>query len=229
MPELPPKTADIDDPDRLKRFQANPFLDGPTEFLVKVVAEEISKVPQFKAIFGDFIEPYMRMDFPVRSLPALRIYNRAWTKEAESWFINGDLVADVIWPASIRRTETQHLPDTICAALCQQFRRPRFFHDQVGARVPGLNELGKIFSVEKNLGFEWADDFLPLTEITVNFRLDLRAWDDYLEDTYRTKDDPFEKTLEDLHVIAAQIQAMRDDNETEEPGVEVGITADQKT
>lgn len=222
MPELPPKTADLGDPDKLRRFKANPFLDGPTEFLIKCIADEINNVPQFSAIFLNFIDPYMRMDYPVRALPALRIYNKSWTKDAESWFINGDVTLDCIWPPSIRREETQSLPDTVSSALCQQFRRPTFFNTLV-ERVPGLNELGKVFGVEKSLGFEWQDALVPLTQITVNFRLDLRVWDKYLEQTNRTKDSPFAEVLGNLESIATVIKALRDDETTD---VQLGLVVD---
>lgn len=225
MPELPPPTHEITDPERLNRFGANPFLDGPGEFLCKVIAEELAGVPQWKAIFGDFIDPYMRMDYSLRNLPALRIYSNSWVKESESWFINGDVLMDVIWPASIRRTETQTLPDTIATALCQQFRSPSLF-TTLTQRIPGLNELGKVFSVQKGLGFQWQDDTIPLTQITINFRLDLRIWDDYLTEQCRTRETPFERTLGELRSIIATIQAMRDDD-TEEEGLTVGLELDQ--
>jgi hypothetical protein len=190
------------------------FLDGPTEFLVASVVDQIKIIPQWKSIFGQFIDGYRRMDYPERSLPAMRVYNELYTKTFDSWFIEGDLKCDVIWPASIRRPETQQLPDTISAALLQQFRATPLFN-AVSGLVPGLNELGKTFGVDKSLGFEWNDKVVPLTQITVNFRLDLRQWDLYLEASLRTKDDPFEETLGNLNRIAGTIQALREDLETE--------------
>lgn len=194
---------------RLDNFKKNPFIDGPAEFLVKSLAEGIKAVPQFELIFGDFIDPYMRQDYAERNLPVLRCYNTNYTKEAESWFINGTVNLDVIFPASLRRTELQQLQDTISSALLQQFRRPSFF-DAMLEEVPGLNELGKVFTVDKELGFKWADDIVPMTQITVNFRLDLRRWDDYLEETNRTKDDPFTRTLADLERIFTTIVGVDD-------------------
>lgn len=208
--------------ERIENFNLNPFLDGPTEFLVKTCAAEIAKVPQFKLIFGEFIDPYRRMDYPVRGLPAVRLYNNVFVKESEDWFITGDIICDIIFPASLRRIQTQQLQDTISAALLQQFRRPKFF-DACCATVPGLNELGKVFSVDKSRGFSWNDDLVPLTQITVNFRLDLREWDLYLEAQDRTKDDPFERTLGDLGEIITTIQALREDGE-----VDLTITTDQQ-
>lgn len=200
--------------ERINNFDLDPFLDGPTEFLVKVVAEQIRAVPQFKLIFGENIDPYLRMDYSVRSLPALRIYNENWLKEFESWFVTGDLTLDVILPPSIRRAEQQQLQDTIVAALVQQFRRTPFFN-AVCELVPGLNELGKTFSADKTLGFKWEDGSVPLTQIQLNFRLDLRQWDEYLESQCRTKACPFERTLGELERIFVGIQAMRDDGSVE--------------
>lgn len=196
--------------ERIEKFASNPFLTGPAEFLASHIAEQIRCVPQFKLIFSEFIDGYRKQDYSERSLPALRIFNENYTKEFESWFINGDILVDVIFPANIRRDETQRLQDTVASALLQQFRRTKFF-DTVSLGVPGLNELGKRFSVDKSLGFEWNNTVVPLTRITLNFRVDLRQWDTYLEQNNRTKDDPFEVTLSDLKKIVTTIEAIRDD------------------
>lgn len=205
-----------DSPERIDRFAANPFKDGPTEFLVKAVAKLISGVPQFKNIFSDNIDAYRRSDYSERSLPGLRVYNLSYTKTSEDWFIDGDLLIDVIWPASFRRGEQQQLPDTMSAALLQQFRRQEFFN-QVRVLAPGLNELGRTFSVNKDLGFSWQDDanVVPLTQTTVNFRIDLRVWDQYLEATNRTKESPFEETLKNLETIAITVKALAQDDDEE--------------
>jgi len=202
----------------LVEVKDTPFFNGPVEFLVNRLAYELRQDKTWAKIFGEFIDPYMRMDYSLRNLPVLRIYNLAQTKEFESWFIEGDIKADIILPASLRRNETQQVQDTLSAALLQQFRRPAFFNNLV-EKVPGLNELGKRFQIDKSLGFEFEESEAPLTQITLNFRLDLRVWDQYLEDTYRTKDSPYEAVLGDLEKLVATIDGMRDDNET----VEVSI------
>lgn len=219
----------IDSRERIDRFAANPFKDGPTEFLVKAVGSLIGQVPQFKNIFGDGIDVYRRTDYDMRSLPALRVYNLVYTKTSEDWFIDGDLLIDVIWPASFRRTEQQQLPDTMSAALLQQFRRTEFFNS-VRKLAPGLNELGRTFSVNKDLGFSWNDDaeVVPLTQTTVNFRIDLRAWDQYLEATYRTKESPFEETLKNLETIAITVKALAQDDD-EESNQDVSVQESIKT
>lgn len=204
-----------------------PFVNGPVEFLVQNVARKIKEVTQWKAIFYDQIDPYKRMDYSIRSLPALRIYNDVANKEFESWFIEGDLKADIILPAVLRRNELQQIQDTLSMALLQQFRRPTFFSELCTA-VPGLNELGKRFGVDKSLGFEWGESWVPLTQITINFRLDLRVWDDYLEQTDRTKDSPFETVLGTLETVATTIQGLKDDNETTEVETELEQTIENE-
>lgn len=212
---------------RIDKFNLNPFLDGPTEFLTKHMALELLTVKQFKVIFGEFIDAYKRMDYPIRALPAIRIYNETWNKEADSGWILGEVLVDIIFPASIRRGQTQTLQDTVSAALCQQFRRPTFFL-RLCDLVPGLNQLGKTVNVDKSLGFEWGEDIVPLTQIRLNFRLDLRVWDDYLEQQNRTKDEPFEQTLGDLETIETEIRGLRDDLTTVEATVSIDQTIEEE-
>jgi hypothetical protein len=202
---------------RIDNFEKNPFISGPAEFLVATVAEQIALVPQFKLIFGEFIDPYMRRDYPDRNLPVIRIYNETFSKESDDSWIDGDLKLDVIFPPSIRRRELQQLQDTISSALIQQFRRTDFFN-AVSEDVPGLNWLGKVFSADKTMGFEWNDELVvPLTQITLNFRIDLRAWDAYLESTNRTKQDPFQYTLANLERIYTNIAAQDDQGKNNFP------------
>lgn len=197
-------------------------LTGPTEFLCEETAKQLLQDSVWNSLFGEFIDPYKRMDYPFRAFPALRIYNNDYVKSFESWFIEGDLICDLIFPANIRRKETQQLPDSITAALLQQFRRPEFFQSMC-SKVPGLNELGKRFNVDKSLAFEWGENLVPLTQMRLNFRIDLRQWDNYLESDNRTKNKPFERTLGDLEQIVSTIQGLRDDQE-----VDVEIGSDQQ-
>lgn len=221
-----------DAPERIDRLEyeknsqglnnkGTPYFDGPAEFLVDRVAAALKSVAEFAKIFGDLIDPYKRMDYSIRALPAIRLYNDQYTKDFDSWFINGDIKCDIILPASLRRNETQQVQDTLSAALVQQFRRPQFF-ETLKDEVPGLNELGKRMTVDKSLGFEWEETEVPLTQITINFRLDLRAWDLYLEQTDREKDSPFKKVLGDLESLVTLIEGLKDDNETTD--VSIGAT-----
>jgi hypothetical protein len=205
-----PTAGRIDTMGPLDSGQLTQFLDNPVEFLCATMASELKKIPQWTEIYGDFIDGYMRMDYDIRNLPALRIYNESGTKEHESWFINGDIKVDSILPASLRRTETQQIQDTLTGALIQQLRSMDYFV-AVEANVPGLNELGKVFAWDKTLGFQFEEEMVPLTQITLNFRLDQRIWDDHLESEGRTKNIPFEVTLGNLRKIASTIQALKDD------------------
>lgn len=213
----------IDSLDNTVKGEPDLFLDGPSEYLCKAVCDLIKLVPQFIQVFGDRVDPYRRMDYSVRELPALRIYSNQFSKEYDSWFIDGELTCDIISPASLRREETQQIQDSLTSAMLQQFRRVSFFNS-VTELVPALNELGKRFTVDKALGFEWGDDMVPLTQITVNFRIDLREWDRHLESDDRTKDQPFERTLGNLEQITATIDGMEDDEET----VNVTVELDQE-
>lgn len=183
------------------------FYSGPGEFLAKNIAEQLALVPQFQAVFGPKIDAYQREDYSMRDLPALRIYNTMFRKEYESWFINGDIKIDIVLPALVRREFLQRYQDTLTSALCQQFRRKTFF-ETIESLVPGLNELGKEFEADKTLGFKIGENLVPMTQISLNFRLDLRIWDEYLTRDDRTKDEPFEKTLGDLTDIHNVISAM---------------------
>jgi hypothetical protein len=198
----------------VKQTKGDVFYNGPGEFLCITVAESLSAVPEFKQIFGEFIDGYKRMDYSERSLPALRIYTDQYSKEFDSWFIDGDITMDLIWPANIRRLEHTIVQDTLVSALIQQFRRPGFF-DLVEQNVPGLNELGKRVTCNKALGYEFEENVVPLTQITLNFRIDLREWDSYLESTGRTKESPFDPVLAELTRINTVLQGLRDSKETE--------------
>lgn len=201
--------------------QPTAFLSGPAEFLVSKLAEYIAAVPQFAAVFGPRIDPYLRMDYSMRELPALRIYNTTQVKQYETWYLEGDVVMDVIMPPQLRREMLQQYSDTICAALMQQFRRPSFFASMC-AEVPGLNELGKTFDIDKTLMFKFQGGEAPSSQIRANFRLLLTAWDEYLTSEDRTVDDPFEATLGDLEQITTAIEGLLD-NDT----LEVSVESDQ--
>lgn len=183
------------------------FVSGPAEFLIAQICTAIKAVPQFVDVFGTRIDPYMRMDYGMRDLPALRVYNSQWVKDYETWYINGDVTLDVIMPPSIRREYIQQYHDTITAALCQQFRRPSFFA-AMAAVVPGLNELGKQCEVDKTLAFKWDGGEAPITQIRMNFRLLLNDWDTYLVSTGRTTDDPFDEVLGNLERLTTAIEGL---------------------
>jgi hypothetical protein len=211
MSHIPGQKTDVID-----KLEARPFLDGPTEALVKATARSVASVKQFKLIFGENIDVYERIDYSERQLPALRVYNHSFTKEHESHYVTGEILMDIIWPPAIRRSENQNFQDVLCSAMMQQLRRPNYFA-ALRKAVPGLNEHGKVFSVNKELGMKLDDGFLPITEMRVNFRIDLKVWDEYLESMGRTKEDPFEVTLKNLETIASVIMPTLDDGTQDDP------------
>lgn len=193
---------------RIDYLNTNPFLIGPA-ILVTALRNRLLAVAQFASLFGDAIDSYKRSDYAIRNFPALRIYNESFTKEFDSWFVTGELILDVILPPALRRNLIQDVQDTIASALLQQFRRPTFF-DLLCADIPGLNELGKSFSVTKGLQFTYENEYCPVLQMQVNFKIDLRAWDNYLEEEYLTKDEPFAATLTDLKSILFNTVALDD-------------------
>lgn len=214
------------DPSTKESLETTLFLTGPAEFLCAEIATKLLSITAWSTIFGEYIDPYKRMDYSFRALPALRVYNNSYLKSYESWFVDGDITLDIIFPANLRRKETEQLPDTVSAALLQQFRSSTFFEDLCG-KVPGLNELGKRVDVDKSLAFEWGENLLPLTQILMNFRVDLRKWDEYLESNYREKETPFERTLEDLTEIFTEIRAVGDNLSNEDEDVNVTVDIEQ--
>lgn len=205
--------------DLIDKFKVNPFIDGPTEALVKVTAQLFSAVKEFRYIFSDNIDTYERFDYSERSLPALRVYNKTYRKEQESHYIMGELCLDVAYPADLRREELQRFQDILTSAMLQQFRSPPFFAQAIEL-IPGLNELGKTFDIDKSLGLQLDEGWVPLSQMKANFRIDLKVWDAYLESTGRTKEDPFNFTLKDLKTVATQILPQRDDG-SPDPGAAV--------
>lgn len=215
-------TPDLDSTRESKETEL--FITGPMEFLAKEIADHLLGDEVWAALFGQNIDPYPRMDYAIRNLPSIRIYDKGYTKENESWFITGDITAEVIFPPNLRRAEFQQIPNTVASALMQQFRRETFF-EAIAAKVPGLNELGKRFEVDKSLAFEFENGMAPMVRITLNVRLDLRAWDAYLESDNRTKDDPFNRTLGDLQNIVTIIQGLNSED-ADDINVEIGIDQD---
>lgn len=199
----------------------NPFISSPAEFLSRHIAIELRKEEVFTRIFGEYIDAYPRDDYPARALPAMRIYDKGYRKTSESHYVVGEVFIDLVLPASLRRYENQEVSDVLSSALMQQFRRPDFFSVLCDV-VPGLNELGREYNVDKDLVFVWSENQVPLTQIRMNFRIDLKEWDSFLERDYRTKNDPFNRTLGDLETLAGIIEGLRED-ETE---VELPIEQD---
>jgi hypothetical protein len=197
---------------RLDLLSAPDWLLQPGDGIVVAMVEQIRHVPTFRRIFGDSIESYMRQDFGVRELPALRCWALNGRKESETAYYGGDIRVDVILPPSIRRQELQAFPNLLTSALIAQFRRQSFF-EAVRATCPALNRLGWTFGHDNTAGFipKDSDELCPLVMVTIDYRVNLDEWDRYAESDDRTRDEPFERTLGDLERMAILLQAVLDD------------------
>lgn len=209
--------------DQLEPNRPNPFLGSPADYLSQICAQQIATVRQFKSVFGEFIDGYMRQDYAMRNLPAVRIYNDAASIASDNWFLEGTLTLDIILPASIRRAGLQNISDILVGAFVQQFRRNPFFV-AVSKLCPGLIQLGQSMNWTKNLAYRIDEDetMVPLAQMTANFKFDLVIWNEFLERQGRTQDDPFEVTLAALETVATTIAALNDDGT--DSGVEIDIT-----
>lgn len=179
-----------------------------------IFVEEIMKEPIFEQIFGESVADYQRMDFGYRNLPALRVFNISGNSNAQTWYVNGDLRVEVIFPPHIKRTELQQFPDLLTTAILSQLRRPSFFN-AMRARVPGLDQLGFNYTWDKGLGFKAADaeDVAPMVALGVNFRVNKNVWDQYAETQGRELDTPFTETLDDLKRFINIIRAVKDNGD----------------
>lgn len=192
-------------------LESNLFLTQPAEFLVSEVAEFFRGTERWSKFFGESIDDYCRYDYSTRQLPAMRIYIDRWTKQFESWFVEGEMKIDVALTPSLRREELQQYSQTLAGAIMQQMRSPSFFQ-LIDSAVPGLNELGKTLSSDLTMAFEYQDGVVPLVQVTANFKIDLREWDLYSESDNRTKNEPFARPLGDLRKIATTIEALRSED-----------------
>lgn len=187
----------------------SPFISGPGELLCHHTARLLLEVPEWKAFFGECIDGYYRQDYSIRSLPALRFYSDRYEMETQSWWLDGNVTMDMLLPPSLRREDLQKVADVAVAALLQQFRRPDFFGALRGV-VPGLNYYGKGFKADKNKAWQpesQETQLIPMADVQLSFRVDMREWDAFLESDDRTVNDPFRRTLKTLASIATIIRA----------------------
>lgn len=214
--------------ERINILEAPSWMLQPTDKIVPAICAELANEPVFKEMFGEAIEPYMRGDFSVRDLPALRVFDPNGRKDAETWYSEGIIRAEVIFPPSIRRAELQAYPALVRSALLAQFRRDSFF-SAMRKQVPALNRLGWSFSWDNTLGFvaRDADEVCPMVQITIDWRVDMAEWDRYLESDDRTTDEPFEKTIGDLKKIVAKANALLDDGTEAVVEIPATVTIEQ--
>jgi hypothetical protein len=216
------------------------FLEGPSQFLVPRMLAQLSKVSQLTGLFGPYKgigsseqrwADYQKFDWSIRQLPAIQLFESdTETKEAENGFMNGSVRLMVLWPASFRRSDLSRIPKAFHSAMINFFGSDLAFqlldskaNTDRTVVVPGLNEIGKEISEAKNVEGVVESELVPVTMIDIRFRIDLRQFYRFLEDDYRTKDMPFEKTLSDLTKVVGEYDGVPS---TDAQEVEVKIDQD---
>ena len=215
------------------------FLDSPGQFLVRKLIQQMGQVPGFVNLFGAPVfgsaengfrleqagkwADYGRQDWSIRQLPAIAIYEaEAEDKMGRNSYVNGTIQIQVCWPASFRRSDLSRIPAAFKGALMNFFESKLatsmldeiYFHVRP-EKVPGLNELGKVMNWSPNTEGLVENDFVPVTMVSVKYRLDLRSWYRYLEFDNRTIDQPFDRTLADLTQIGGEYDGVPKEDATQ--------------
>lgn len=202
------------------------FLSGPTEALVPNTLMQMGSVSQFTDLFGPYTPgsnqqrwaDYARFDWNIRQLPVINIYE-AETEEkisANAW-LNGAVNILVLWPPNQRRSDLARVPVTFKGAI-QNFFQSQLAIDMLDelywivrpAKVPGLNEYGKVITWAPNVEGFVEDQQVPVTLLSVKYRIDLRAWYRWMEFQNRTVLIPFTPTLGPLTVIGGNYEGVTD-------------------
>jgi hypothetical protein len=197
------------------------LLTGPGEDLVKKLMMQMAKVKGFIAIFGPYKDgsenmrwaDYQRFDWSTRQLPAINIFtSQPEEKESDNAYLNGTIQIQVIWPPKLRRTDLTNIP---LASQYVQTMLDEIYYIQRPEKVYGLNALGKQMTWTPNAEGVIESEQVPVTMIDVKYRIDLRAWYRALEFMDRTRDNPFEDTLEQLAEIFGEYDGVKADQTTE--------------
>lgn len=219
------------------------FLTGPGEFIVARTLQQMASVPAFRAIFGPFAAltdkdtglpvgakdeqrwaDYNRYDWSMRQLPTINVYEaESEDKTSPNAWLNGTVNIQVFWPPNQRRSDWSRVPASFKGAL-QGFFESQLLTDMLDelyfiqrpAKVPGLNEYGKIMVWSPNIEGIVEAEFVPVTLVSVKYRIDLRAWYRAMEFDNRTKQDPFNRPLSDLKQINGEYDGVLDDLSTVE-------------
>ena len=193
------------------------FLSTPGEDLVAKTLMQMAQVPAFISLFGPYAPEsdqqrwadYNRFDWNIRQLPAINVYEAAEeTKDSDQAFLRGSINFQVYWPPSARRGDSRRYEATF-KGIIQNFFASQFvdtmldelYFIQRPEKVYGLNEYGKTMDWSPNTEGILGNELVPVTMISVQYRIDLRSWYRALEFMDRTKDQPFQATLSDLKVI----------------------------
>jgi hypothetical protein len=195
------------------------FLSSPGEDLVLKTMMQMAAVPGFLKLFGPWKAPagtiadnnqrwadYNRHDWSMRQLPAINVYESGvQNKTSDQGFLMGQITIMVMWPANFRRSDSRRIEVAFQGVMTEFFNSKlvadmldEIYYVQRPAKVYGLNELGKTLNWTPNVEGLVEDKLVPVTILDIPYRIDLRAWNRALEFMGRTKDQPFDKTLDDL-------------------------------
>lgn len=217
----------------------NIFLTGPGERIVANTLLQMAAIPNdtsnpFIELFGPFTpgsqqqrwSDYSRFDWSIRQLPVINVYeSESQDKTSSNAWVNGSIAIMVLWAPNQRRSDLARVQMAFNGAL-QNFYESRHVRDMLDelywierpAKVPGLNEYGKIMTWMPNIEGLVEDQMVPVTLINVKYRLDLRAWYRALVYEGRTKAEPYVNTLPNLVQIGGGYAGVINDDGT---GVEV--------
>jgi len=213
------------------------FLSSPGEDIVPKTLLQLSSIPAFVTLFGPYISDpngnktsnqqrwadYQRMDWSIRQLPAINVFEAASeNKDSDQAFLRGSVQIQVFWPPNMRREDLARVPAAFKGVI-QNF----FSSDYVGQmldelyyihrpmKVYGLNEYGKTLTWSPNVEGIVEDELVPVTILDVQYRIDLRSWYRALEFMGRTKGNPFATTLKPLTNIGGEYDGKDLDGNTE--------------
>jgi hypothetical protein len=208
------------------------FLPGPGQSLINSILTQMSLVPQFIEVFGPFTvddenqrwSDYCRFDWSLRQLPAISLFEKdSENKTTTNGWLEGTAGIQVFWPANFRRSDLSRIPSLFKAAVQNFFESD--LANQLFSIVPGLNKIGAEINWQPNTEGLVEAELVPVTLIDIKYKIDLRQWYRFLETDYRTKGQPFVRTLDDLSVVALAIHGL-----TEQTGTsvqdEVDVTLD---
>lgn len=204
----------------------NDFLSAPGDDLVDKTILQLQKIPQMVKLFGPAGDSgswanYNRFDWPVRSLPAINIFeSNIESKTSDNGWLNGTVQIQVYWPSDFRRGNLARVPG-IFKGILENFFNSAYVSAmldelstiQRDAKVYGLNEYGKTLSWSPNVEGITDGELTPVTILDVQYRIDLRAWERALEYMNRTVADPFEISLSDLTEILGGLEGVNDKDE----------------
>jgi hypothetical protein len=189
------------------------FLTSPGEDIVAKTLLRLSVVPAMVALFGPYTSDaagnktsnqqrwadYQRMDWSVRQLPAINVFESATeSKDSDQAYLRGTVQLQVFWPPNFRREDLARVPGAFKGVVQNFFSSDyvatmldELYHIQRPEKVYGLNEYGKTMTWSPNVEGLVEDELVPVTIVDVQYRIDLRSWYRALEFMGRTKAQPF--------------------------------------